>query len=70
MTESAPPLGPHRYLQESLGRKEVTQDGVAASENILTSNRTSENVASRVAGRQLYLALLEEAGLEDPTNLE
>jgi hypothetical protein len=70
MTVSAPPLEPHRYSQESLGRREVTQDGVAASENILTSNRKSENVASRVAGRQLCLALLEEAGLEDPMNRE
>jgi hypothetical protein len=47
---------------------EVTRDGVVASVNILTSNRKSESVASRVAGRQLCLALLEEAGLEDPTN--
>ena len=68
MTESAPPLGLHRYLQESLDRKAAIPDGAVASAHIPTVNQKSESVASRAAERQLCLVLLEAAGLEDPTN--
>ena len=69
MTESAPPLGRHKCLRESLDRKEETRDGVVASGNILTLNRKSASVVGRAAGQRLCLALLEEAGLEDPMSL-
>ena len=68
MTELAPPLGLRRYLRESLDRKVAIPDGAVASVHILSVNRKSESVASRLAERQLCLALLEAAGLEDPTH--
>jgi hypothetical protein len=68
MTGLAPPLGLRRYLRESLDRKVAIPDGAAASVHILSLNRKSESVASRLAERQLCLALLEAAGLEDPTH--
>ena len=68
MTELAPPLALRRYWRESLGRKAAIPDGAVASVHILTVNRKSESVADRLAERQLCLALLEAAGLEDPTN--
>ena len=68
MTELAPPLALRRYWRESLGRKAAIPGGAVASVHILTVNRKSESVVSKLAERQLCLALLEAAGLEDPTN--
>jgi hypothetical protein len=68
MTESAPLPGLRRCLRESLGRKVAIPDGAVASVHIPTVNQKSESVASRAAEQQLCLALLEAAGLEDPTN--
>lgn len=68
MTESAPPLGLRRCLRESLDRKAAIPGGAVASVHILTVNQKSESVASRAAERQLCLAPLEAAGLEDPMN--
>ena len=68
MTESAPLPGLRRCLRESLGRKAAIPDGAVASVRIPTVNQKSESVASRAVEQQLCPALLEAAGLEDPTN--